>query len=242
MSWWEPEVGGSLDGFAIDPRPGGLEGVGTPPPGVAELATEAVKGVRSSFTSALQLERFLRENYRRVNGAGGHAWPQLRRFLLDTKEGPPVAPGSADPADSAQNRPFPIVTTLLAVAAFVLAWLAGVPSAKWVRARMRRRQPGSAAVLGAWLEARDRLREHRVRLTAGMTPLELAAAAARRAYRPPRTACARWRPQWTSQCGPAPPQVRRSATTPGPPCGRSGAACDSADCRPACGQPWTREP
>jgi transglutaminase-like putative cysteine protease len=271
FSWWEPEVGGSLDGVAIDPRLGGLGGVGTPPPGVAELAAEAVKGVRSSFTSALQLERFLRENYRRVDGAGGHSWPQLRRFLLDTKEGtseqfaaayvvlarvlgiparlvvgyrtperksgdeyvvhsgdvlvwpevavagvgwvpldpagaaprgagkdngltaatqnareklppapvdPPVAPGPSAPAESGQNRPFPIGALLIAVAVLALAWLAGVPSAKWFRARRRRRKPGSAAVHGAWLEARDRLREHRVRLTAGMTPLEMAFAAA----------------------------------------------------------------
>lgn len=270
LSWWEPTVGGSLDGFAIDPRRGGLGGIGSPPPGVTELAAGAVKGVRSSFTSALQLERFLRENYRRVDGPGGHSWPQLRRFLLDTKEGtseqfaaayvvlartlgiparlvvgyrtperksggeyvvhngdvlvwpevavagvgwvpldpagaaprgagkdngltaatqnardqlppapvdPPVAPGTSAPAD-AEHQPFPLLTTLITVAALVLAWLAGVPSAKWVRARLRRRQPGSAAVHGAWLEARDRLREHRVRHTAGMTPLEMAAAAA----------------------------------------------------------------
>ncbi|NGY65156.1 transglutaminase domain-containing protein [Lentzea sp. NEAU-D13] len=272
LSWWEPEFDGSLDGFAIDPALGGQNGVGTPPPGVSELATEAVKGVRSSFTSALQLERYLRENYRRVDGAGGHSWPQLRQFLLDTKEGtseqfaaayvvlarmlgiparlvvgyrtperksggeyvihnedvlvwpeiavagvgwvpldpadaaprgagknngltaaaqnardklppapvnPPVAPGSSQQTDqSGQDRPLPIGATLISVAVLMLAWLAGVPSAKWIRAHRRRRKPGSAAVHGAWLEARDRLREHRVRLTVGMTPLEMAVAAA----------------------------------------------------------------
>ncbi|WP_329793475.1 transglutaminase domain-containing protein [Lentzea sp. DG1S-22] len=272
LSWWEPEVGGSLDGFAIDPALGGQDGVGTPPPGVAELATEAVKGVRSSFTSALQLERFLRENYRRVDGSGGQSWPQLRRFLLDTKEGtseqfasayvlmarmlgiparlvvgyrtperksggehvvhnddvlawpevavagvgwvpldpagaatrgagedsgltaatqkardtlptdpsdPPVGPGPAAQADpDERGSPFPLVATVIPVVVLLLGWLAGVPAAKWVRARRRRRGPGTAAVHGAWLEARDRLREHRVPLTAGMTPLETAAAAA----------------------------------------------------------------
>ncbi|GAA3667295.1 hypothetical protein GCM10022267_62220 [Lentzea roselyniae] len=272
LSWWEPEIGGSLDGFAIDPGLGGLDGVGTPPPGVAELATGAVNGVRSSFTSALQLERFLRENYRRVDGAGGHSWPQLRRFLLDTKEGtgeqfagayvvlarmlgiparlvvgyrtperksggeyvvynddvlawpevavagvgwvpldpagaakggggknngltaatqnareklppvpldPPVAPGSSRQAEAdAQDRSFPFAATLIPVAVLLLGWLAGVPVTKWVRARRRRRRAGTGAVHGAWLEARDRLREHGVPLTVGMTPLEMAAAAA----------------------------------------------------------------
>ncbi|WP_143027678.1 transglutaminaseTgpA domain-containing protein [Lentzea albidocapillata] len=272
LSWWAPEVDGSLDGFATDPALGGLNGVGTPPPGVAELATGAVKGVRSSFTSALQLERFLREHYRRVDGAGGQSWPQLRRFLLDTKEGtseqfaaayvvlarmlgiparlvvgyrtperksggeyvvynddalvwpevavngvgwvpldpagaatrgagkdngltaatqdareklpvdpqdPPVAPGPAQQAaPEGQRSPFPFGATLIPVAVLLFGWLAGVPAAKWVRARGRRRGPGSAAVHGAWLEARDRLREHRVPLTVGMTPMEVAAAAA----------------------------------------------------------------
>ncbi len=272
LSWWEPQVGGSLDGFAIDPVLGGQDGVGTPPPGVAELATEAVKGVRSSFTSALQLERFLRENYRRVDNGGGQSWPELRRFLLDTKEGtseqfasayvvlarmlgiparlvvgyrtperksggeyvvynddalvwpevavagvgwvpldpagaatrgagkdsgltaaaqkarerlpavpqdPPVGPGPGQQAaPDEERRPFPFLATAVPVAVLLLGWLTGVPVAKWVRARGRRRKPGSAAVHGAWLEARDRLREHRVPVTAGMTPLEVAAAAA----------------------------------------------------------------
>lgn len=270
LSWWEPEVGGSLDGFAVDPGLGGQDGVGTPPPGVTELAEQAVRGVRSSFTSALQLERFLRENYRLMDGGGGQSWPELRRFLLDTKEGtteqfasayvvlarmlgiparlvvgyrtperksgdeyvvrnehatawpeiavagigwvpldpvgaatrgsasdgglaaatqsarerlpadpvnPPVAPGrTAAPDEPA--RPFPFLATGLAVVVPLLLWLTGVPAAKWVRARGRRRKPGSAAVRGAWLEARDRLRDHQVPLTAGMTPAETAVVAA----------------------------------------------------------------
>ncbi|ANZ41580.1 hypothetical protein BBK82_42155 [Lentzea guizhouensis] len=271
LSWWEPEVGESLDGFAVDPRLGGQDGVGTPPPGVAELATKAVDGVRSSFTSALRLERFLRENYRRVDGAGGHSWPQLRRFLLDTSEGtseqfaaayvvlarilgiparlvvgyrtperksgeeyvvtnenvlvwpevavagvgwvpldpagaatrgagkdsgliaatqnardrlppapqdPPVAPGQPAQGETGPARPFPFGAVLVPLGMLLLVWLAGVPVAKWVRAHRRRRKAGTAAVHGAWLEARDRLREHRVPLTVGMTPLEVAGAAA----------------------------------------------------------------
>ncbi|MFD5827537.1 transglutaminaseTgpA domain-containing protein [Lentzea sp. NPDC060358] len=270
LSWWEPEVRGSLDGFAVDPRLGGRDGVGTPPPGVAELANDAVQGVRSSFTAALQLERFLRDNYRQADGYGGQSWPELRRFLLDTREGtgeqfaaayvvlarmlgiparlvvgyrtpdraaggeyvvrnenawvwpevavagvgwvpldpagaaargsgrdgglaaatqsarealpdtprdPPVEPGSQT-APQEQDRPFPWAAVVVPAAALVLLWLTGVPAAKWLRAHGRRRRPGSAAVQGAWLEARDRVREHRVPLTAGMTPVEMAAAAA----------------------------------------------------------------
>ncbi len=276
LSWWEPEVGG-LEGAAIDPYVAAArEGVGTPPQGVAELATEATHGLRSSLIAALQLERFLRENYRLAvdtDVPGGHSWPQLRRFLLETKEGtseqfasayvvlarmlgiparlvvgyrtPEAGPGGEyvvhnddvlawpevavdgvgwlplDPADAAtrgggkdnglvaatreareklppppdlkdppvaaqpgsdasstgSDRPFPFGVVLIVVLALGFAWLAGVPLAKWVRAHRRRRRPGGGAVVGAWLEARDRLREHRVPFTAGMTPMEMGYAA-----------------------------------------------------------------
>jgi hypothetical protein len=68
------------------------------------------------------------------------------------------------------------VAALLAV--FLVGWLAGVPAAVGLRARRRRRRTGRHAVLGAWAEARDRLRAHGVGVTAGMTVRDLAAAAA----------------------------------------------------------------
>lgn len=279
LAWWEPDPGGrSLGEAPVDPGvPAGREGVGTPPQGIAELATEATLGVRSSVVAALQLERFLRENYRLAEGTdvpGGHSWPQLRRFLLDTKEGtseqfasayvalariqgiparlvvgyrtPEKGPGGEyvvhnddvlawpevavdgvgwlplDPANAAtrgggkdnglvaatreareklppppelkdppvaqqpsgngstagEDRPFPFGAVLIAAGALVLAWLVGVPVAKWIRARRRRRRPGGGAVVGAWHEVRDRLREHRVPFTVGMTPMEMGLAAA----------------------------------------------------------------
>ncbi|WP_156213564.1 transglutaminase domain-containing protein [Lentzea aerocolonigenes] len=278
LSWWEPEAG-PLEGAAVDPYvAAGREGVGTPPQGVAELATEATRGVRSSFVAALQLERFLREHYRLAADTdvpGGHSWPQLRRFLLETKEGtseqfasayvvlarmlgipsrlvvgyrtpepsaggeyvvhnddvlvwPEVAVDGVgwvplDPANAANRggskdtglaaatreardklppppdlknppvadrpvgdgpvedagQPFPYGVVLIVVVALVVVWLAGVPLAKWVRAHRRRRRPGGGAVVGAWLEARDRLREHRVPFTVGMTPMEMGYAAVR---------------------------------------------------------------
>ncbi|MBN6037054.1 transglutaminase domain-containing protein [Amycolatopsis sp. 195334CR] len=92
LSWWEAQVSGNLPvDTMIDPHaPGGLGGVGAIPPGISELANQATGGQRPSFQSALLLERFLSDNYRAVTGADrptGHSWPQLRHFLLESKEG-----------------------------------------------------------------------------------------------------------------------------------------------------------
>ncbi|GAB3413929.1 transglutaminase TgpA family protein [Flindersiella endophytica] len=57
------------------------------------------------------------------------------------------------------------------------AWVTGAPFARFVRARLRRRRGGAAAVTGAWVEARDRLRAHGVPVTSGMTVRDLATAA-----------------------------------------------------------------
>lgn len=278
LGWWEPEVGvANLDGAALNPyAEGGSGGVGTPPPGVQELVVEAMRGMRPSFQSALQLERYFKENYKLAVGTdvpSGHGWPQLRRFLFDTKQGtseqfatayvalarmagiparlvvgfrtpagaggeyvvrngdvlawpevavagvgwvpmdpygsagksegngeglaaavarardqlppveqlqdPPVAPsdGGDDSANGLEFR-FPWELLLAGIALVIVLWLTGIPLAKQVRAWRRRRRPGNGAVVGAWHEVRDRLREHRVPLTEGMTPRDLAAVAA----------------------------------------------------------------
>jgi hypothetical protein len=65
----------------------------------------------------------------------------------------------------------------LGSAGLLLLWLAGVPLLKFVRALRRKRRTGSASVVGAWAEARDRLRAHGVQVTAGMTVRDLAHAA-----------------------------------------------------------------
>ncbi|MFJ1760491.1 transglutaminaseTgpA domain-containing protein [Amycolatopsis sp. NPDC088138] len=88
LSWWTPEVSAAtrLDGSA----PGGLADVGAVPDGIPELAAQAVHGLRPTFESALVLERFFRDGYRRATGTAlpaGHGWPQLRDFLLVTKRG-----------------------------------------------------------------------------------------------------------------------------------------------------------
>ncbi|GHH44089.1 DUF3488 and transglutaminase-like domain-containing protein [Lentzea cavernae] len=277
LGWWEPQVGiANLGSAAVNPyAEGGTGSVGTPPEGVPELVANALRGMRPSFQSALQLERFFKVNYRLATGTdvpGGHGWPQLRRFLLDTKVGtseqfaaayvalarmtgiparlvvgyrtppgsggeyvvrngdvlawpevavagvgwvpmdpygsetrgegngagltaavarardqlppveelrdPPVAApnGNANAAnDSTTQIPWELLLAVLAAAA--LGWLTGIPLAKRVRAWRRRRRPGSGAVLGAWHEARDRMREHGAPFSEGMTPRDLAAAA-----------------------------------------------------------------
>ncbi|WP_326549382.1 DUF3488 and transglutaminase-like domain-containing protein [Micromonospora sp. NBC_01813] len=281
IRWWQPQVdAATLGGAATDPRlPGGLGGVGTVPPGVAELAAEAVRGVRPSFQAALALERHLRDNYRLAVGEDlptGHGWPQLADFLLRDKRGTseqfaaayvalarilgiparlvvgfraptgrdadggytvrggdvlawpevavadvgwvPLDPGGAatdggaarggglaavtaqararlpapenienppvaEPRPTGPGRALPTISPpwtvlLAAVAALAVGWLIGVPTAKAGRAWRRRRRPGTAAVVGAWAEARDRLREHGVAVSPAMTVRDLAAAAA----------------------------------------------------------------
>ncbi|GAA4698718.1 transglutaminase-like domain-containing protein [Phytohabitans rumicis] len=62
--------------------------------------------------------------------------------------------------------------------ALAAVWLLGVPAAKAGRTWRRRRRPGPGAVVGAWEEVRDRLREHGVAVSAGMTVRDLGTAAA----------------------------------------------------------------
>lgn len=91
LSWWQPRIdAATLAAAAIDPdAPGGLGGVGTVPPGVAELAEQAVRGGRPTFQTALVLERFFRDNYQVAvdDLPTGHAWPQLTEFLLGDRRG-----------------------------------------------------------------------------------------------------------------------------------------------------------
>jgi protein-glutamine gamma-glutamyltransferase len=71
----------------------------------------------------------------------------------------------------------PMTAILVVVAALAVLWLLGVPLAKLLRGWRRRRRPGARSVVGAWAEARDRLRAHGVPFAAGMTVRDLAGAA-----------------------------------------------------------------
>jgi hypothetical protein len=81
--------------------------------------------------------------------------------------------------DSAGGDGFalPVVEVLTAVAALVVIWVLGVPLTRFGRGWLRRRRPGARAVVGAWAEARDRLRANGVPFTPGMTVRDLAGAA-----------------------------------------------------------------
>jgi transglutaminase-like putative cysteine protease len=59
----------------------------------------------------------------------------------------------------------------------LLAGVGGIPAAKLVRRAGRRRAGGGQAVVGAWLETRDRLRDHGVDASAGMTVRDVRAPA-----------------------------------------------------------------
>jgi transglutaminase-like putative cysteine protease len=87
----------------------------------------------------------------------------------------PEDDGQNDGGGEDDRDPFPWLPLLAGLVALVVAWAVGVPLAKAMRAWRRRRRPGTGAVVGAWAEARDRLRAHGVPYTPGMTTRDLAA-------------------------------------------------------------------
>lgn len=92
LNWWEPNVDpDALYDAGVDPTArSGLGDLGVVPPDVADLARKAAHGIRPSFRAALLLEDFLSENYLVASGEDlptGNGWPQLSRFLLETKRG-----------------------------------------------------------------------------------------------------------------------------------------------------------
>src|SRR6185312_10455495 len=56
-----------------------------------------------------------------------------------------------------------------ALALLICSCMGAVPLAKLLRRAHRRRPGGSRAVVGAWFETRDRLRDHGVAASPGMT-------------------------------------------------------------------------
>ncbi|MGH3763133.1 transglutaminaseTgpA domain-containing protein, partial [Actinophytocola sp.] len=91
LAWWEPRVDpDALYDAGIDPTArSGFGDLGVVPPAVADLAREAAHGSRPSFRTALLIEDFLSKNYRVATEdlPTGNGWPQIERFLLDTKRG-----------------------------------------------------------------------------------------------------------------------------------------------------------
>ncbi|MEU8223500.1 DUF3488 and transglutaminase-like domain-containing protein [Kribbella sp. NPDC048915] len=92
----------------------------------------------------------------------------------------PVERPHTDAPDDGGTLPMPripLVAVFAVSAGLLLLWLVGVPLLKALRAARRRRRDGRAGVVGAWAEARDRLRAYGVPVTAGMTVRDLAEAA-----------------------------------------------------------------
>ncbi len=81
---------------------------------------------------------------------------------------PPPAPLRGDASSAGW------VAAAAAVLVLLLAWLVGVPAAKGVRRLRRRRAPGAAGVVGAWLDTRDRLRDTGFPARLGMTVRDVA--------------------------------------------------------------------
>ena len=280
LGWYAPQPGPEqLVGAAVDPEAAGTEVTGALPAAVPAAATEALRGAAPSFTTALVLERWFRDNYRlaagdqRPTGSGdvqivdflttsktgtseqfaaayvlvaraagiparlvvgfrpgpagrdgvqvvrngdAFAWPEVAVagagwVPLDPTGGarevtgqaapteaatetarrragaqpPPPAPvppsavaappGSADPEPLVLPGPWDVVVPAAAAGAAGLVLLAvlGVPLVKRVRRARRRRAAGGGAVVGAWLEVRDRLRDHGVEATTDMTVRDL---------------------------------------------------------------------
>ncbi|WP_199434199.1 transglutaminase-like domain-containing protein [Qaidamihabitans albus] len=104
------------------------------------------------------------------------ATEEVRRSLPERDElrDAPVAPEAASVSSrSAGGWPIPWWVLLAVPAAALLAWLMGVPLAKALRARGRRRRPGRGRVIGAWEEARDALRAYGITVSPGMTVRDL---------------------------------------------------------------------
>lgn len=94
---------------------------------------------------------------------------------IQEPELPPVDENPATDGDG-PGITIPWLTIGLVLVAAAVVWLAGVPLTAAIRRWRRRHRPGAGAVVGAWHEARDRLRAYGVPFTAGMTVRDLAGA------------------------------------------------------------------
>jgi protein-glutamine gamma-glutamyltransferase len=90
---------------------------------------------------------------------------------------PAVAPPRVQQQAEAGN-PLPWTLLLIVLSGLIVVLLISVPAAKAIRAWGRKRRAGTGKVIGAWEEARDRLRAHGLAVSAGMTVRDLANAAA----------------------------------------------------------------
>lgn len=117
----------------------------------------------------------------KASGSVSQAAQQAREQVQDGGQVDVPQPSSAvpNPQEPDGGSSFTIgVLIAAALALALLTWLLGVPLAKWARRSRRRSGPPARAVVGAWLEARDRLRDHGVPVRAAMTVRDLGSPAA----------------------------------------------------------------
>ncbi|HEV3359961.1 MAG TPA: transglutaminaseTgpA domain-containing protein [Pseudonocardiaceae bacterium] len=144
LAWPEVAVAG-VGWVPLDPTEGAARSGGTGSGGGTGLAG-AVAAARQQLPPANDLRPA-----QLPAGAGGSAARQLSNV------------------DAGQ-----LLIVAVVLLALLLCWLAGVPMGRWARSRVRRRRSGADGVIGAWTEARDRLRAHGVPYRIGMTPRDVA--------------------------------------------------------------------
>ena len=90
LGWYAPQPGPEqLVGAAVDPEAAVTEVTGALPAAVPAAATEALRGAPPSFTTALVLERWFRDNYRLAGGdqrPTGSGDVQIVDFLTDVED------------------------------------------------------------------------------------------------------------------------------------------------------------
>lgn len=99
--------------------------------------------------------------------------PATKRQPVPPRSTPPPTAGHPGEHDLPS---IPLAAPAAAVLTGAALWLIGVPLVKEIRAGGRRRRDGNAAVLAAWLEARDRLRDNGIPIDSGMTVRDVAIA------------------------------------------------------------------
>lgn len=91
LTWTAPELtAAQLSAAALDPSAAAGWSSAALPAGLADIARTATGGQPPSVTTALQLERYLREHYKVASGRSqpaGHGYPQIEHFLVTSKRG-----------------------------------------------------------------------------------------------------------------------------------------------------------
>lgn len=141
-----------------------------------EVAVDGVGWVALDPTGGAQEEEQAPGSVSSATEEARDRLPESDALLAPQPAGGPAA--EEQPAQNAPPAGLPVLPLVAGVLLLALVLVAAVPAVKAWRRRRRRRAAPRAAAVGAWLETRDRLRDHGVPVRAGMTPREVAVAAA----------------------------------------------------------------